>query len=197
MSFINHASREINCKIVYYGPGLSGKTTNVQHIYESTQGQERGNLITLNSENERTLFFDFLPLSIGDLKGYKARFHLYTIPGQSFYETSRQFVLKGVDGIVFVVDSQEERMEANIESFESLEKTLDAQGYDINRIPLVLQYNKRDMSGVVPVRELEATFNPMGRPWREATASRGKGVMETLQTIGQLVVQDLKGGNAT
>lgn len=195
MSFINYASKEINCKIVYSGPGLSGKTTNVQYIYEHTQSDQRGKLVTLSTENERTLFFDFLPLSVGDVRGYKTRFHLYTIPGQTFYEVSRQFILKGVDGIVFVADSQTERMEANIENFESLEKSLEKQGYDINKLPLVLQYNKRDMSGIVPIHELEATFNPVHRIYFEAVANRGQGVMETLQSISQLIIKELKGGD--
>ena len=195
MSFINYANKEINCKIIYFGPGLSGKTTNVQYIYEHTQQDQRGKLVTLSTENERTLFFDFLPLSVGDVRGYKTRFHLYTIPGQTFYEVSRQFILKGVDGIVFVADSQAERMESNIESFDALEKTLDLQGYDIHKIPLVFQYNKRDLPGVVTVRELEATFNPMHRPYFEAVANKGQGVMETLQAISQWVIRELKGGD--
>jgi len=196
VSFINYTSKEINCKIVYYGPGLSGKTTNIQSIYENTQEKQKGNLITLSSENERTLFFDFLPLAVGDVKGYQTRFHLYSIPGQSFYETSRQFVLKGVDGIVFVADSQAERMEANIESFDSLEKILDAQGYEFSRVPLVFQYNKRDMPDVVSVQELETTFNPNRKPYFQAVANKGDGVMETLQDISQLIIRDLKGGTA-
>jgi mutual gliding-motility protein MglA len=194
MSFINYASHEINCKIVYFGPGLSGKTTNVQYIYEHTQQDSRGKLVTLSTENERTLFFDFLPLSIGEVRGYKTRFHLYTVPGQTFYEVSRQFILKGVDGVVFVADSQPERMEANVESFESLERSLDAQGYDLARLPLVFQYNKRDVDGAVSVRELEGTFNSTGRPYFEAIASRGDGVMETLQAISQAIIRELKGG---
>ncbi len=196
MSFINYASKEINCKVIYFGPGLSGKTTNVQYIYEHTQQETRGKLVTLSTENERTLFFDFLPLAIGDVRGYKTRFHLYSIPGQTFYEVSRQFILKGVDGIVFVADSQAERMEANIESFESLEKSLEKQGYDLNKLPLVLQYNKRDVPGIVTIRELESTFNPMRRPYFEAIANRGQGVMETLQSISQLIIRELKGGEA-
>jgi signal recognition particle receptor subunit beta len=195
VSFINYATKEINCKIIYFGPGLSGKTTNVQYIYEHTQNEARGKLVTLSTENERTLFFDFLPLSVGDVRGYRTRFHLYTIPGQTFYEVSRQFILKGVDGIVFVVDSQAERMEANIESFEGLEKSLDKQGYDISKLPLVFQYNKRDIEGAVPVRELEATFNPMRKPHFEAVAARGQGVMETLQAVSQAVIKELKGGD--
>lgn len=195
MSFINYSTKEINCKIVYYGAGLCGKTTNVQYIYEHTQQESRGKLVTLSTENERTLFFDFLPLSVGQVRGYSTRFHLYTIPGQTFYEVSRQFILKGVDGVVFVADSQAERMEANIESFDSLKKSLDRQGYDLDKLPLVLQYNKRDLPGVVSVQELEATFNPMRRPSFEAVAYRGHGVMETLQAISQLVIRELKGGN--
>jgi signal recognition particle receptor subunit beta len=194
VSFINYANKEINCKIIYFGPGLSGKTTNVQYIYEQTQETQKGKLVTLSTENERTLFFDFLPLAIGDVRGYKTRFHLYTIPGQTFYEVSQQFILKGLDGVVFVADSQAERMEANIDSFESLEKNLGQLGYDLNKLPLVLQYNKRDLEGAVPIRELESTFNPMRRPHFEAVANRGQGVMETLQAISQWVIRELKGG---
>ncbi len=193
MSFINYTTKEINCKVIYLGPGLGGKTTNIQYIYEQTQQSERGKLVTLSTENERTLFFDFLPLAIGEVRGFKTRFHLYTIPGQTFYEVSRQFILKGVDGIVFVADSQSERMEANIESFESLEKSLEKQGYDIHKIPLVFQYNKRDLPATVTVQELEATFNPMHRPYFEAVAHQGQGVMETLQSISKLVIRELKG----
>jgi signal recognition particle receptor subunit beta len=195
MSFINYAAKEINCKVVYFGPGLGGKTTNVQYIYEQTQKESRSKLVTLSTENERTLFFDFLPLSVGEIRGYRTRFHLYSIPGQTFYEVSRQFILKGVDGIVFVVDSQAERMEANLESWEGLEKSLDRQGYDIKKIPLVLQYNKRDLPGAVPIRQLEETFNSIRRPYFEAVASQGEGVMETLQAISQSIIQELKGGD--
>lgn len=194
MSFINHTTREINCKIVYYGTGLCGKTTNIQFIYENSSDGQKGKLVTLSSENERTLFFDFLPLSIGDINGFKVRFHLYTIPGQTFYDISREFILKGVDGIVFVVDSLPERMEENIESFELLEKSLDNQGYMISKIPLVFQYNKRDLKEAVPISELEATFNPHGRPYLEAMAHRGEGVMETLENVCELIIKDLKGG---
>ena len=196
MSFINYATKEINCKAVYYGAGLSGKTTNIQYIYEHTQPNQKGKLVTLSTENERTLFFDFLPLSIGEVGGFKTRFHLYTIPGQTFYEVSREFLLKGVDGIIFVADSQPERMEANIESFELLEKNLDKQGYDFTRLPLVFQYNKRDVPGAVSIKELEATFNPMRRPYFEAIAHRGQGVMETLEKVSELIIRDLKGGES-
>lgn len=194
MSFINHSAKEVNCKIVYVGPGLSGKTTNVQYVYENTASDLRGKFFSGTSENERTLFFDFLPLGVGDVRGYQTRFHLFTVPGQTFYEISQQFILKGVDGIVFVADSQPERMESNIESFENLTKNLERQGYDIQKIPLVFQYNKRDLPNAVPVRELESTFNPMQRPYFEAIASQGNGVMETLQSISQWMIKELKGG---
>lgn len=194
MSFINYAAKEVNCKIVYSGPGLSGKTTNVQFIYEQTQSDQRGKLMSLSTENERTLFFDFLPLAVGDVRGFKTRFHLYTIPGQTFYDTSRQFILKGVDGIIFVADSQPERLDSNIESFEGLKKALESQGYDISRLPVVFQYNKRDVPGAVSIRELESTLNPERRPYFEAVASQGTGVMETLQEVSRRIIRELKGG---
>jgi signal recognition particle receptor subunit beta len=194
VSFINYPAKEIICKIIYFGAGLSGKTTNIQYIYENTQQDARGRLMKLSTENERTLFFDFLPLAVGDIRGYRTRFHLYSVPGQTFYEISRDFILKGVDGIVFVADSRNECMEANIESFEILENCLDKQGYDIHKIPLVFQYNKRDLPGAVSVRELESTFNPMHKPYFEAVASRGQGVMETLQAVSQSIIRELKGG---
>ena len=194
MSFINYSTKEVNCKIVYVGTGLSGKTTNVQYIYEQTAQDLRGKFFAGNTENERTLFFDFLPLGVGDVRGYKTRFHLYTIPGQTFYEVSQQFILKGVDGVVFVVDSQAERMESNLESFEILTRNLESQGYDPNKLPIVFQYNKRDLPSALPVKELEQTFNPGRKPSFEAVASRGDGVMETLQAVTQWVIRELKGG---
>lgn len=197
MSLINHKAQEINCKIIYYGPGLCGKTTNIQHIFENIRPDQKGKLVKVGSENERTLFFDFLPLAAGEVRGYKTRFHVYSIPGQTFYEVSRHFILKGVDGVVFVVDSAPDRMEANLESFEELQRALDSQGYDIHKLPLVFQYNKRDLSECVPIRELEATFNAMKRPHFEAVASRGEGVMETLQAVSRWVVRELKGGETS
>jgi signal recognition particle receptor subunit beta len=194
VSLVNHTLKQLICKVIYYGPGLSGKTTNIQYIYEHSQQSDRGKLVELGTENERTLFFDFLPLAAGIQEGYQTRFHLFSIPGQTFYEISRQFMLKAVDGIVFVADSQPERMEANIESYESLEKALDQRGYDIHRLPLVLQYNKRDLPGAVTIQELEATFNPAHRPYIEAVANRGQGVMETLQAISQSIIEDIKSG---
>ena len=154
MTFINYAAREINCKIVYYGPGLCGKTTNLQYIYDRTNPSAKGKLISLATETDRTLFFDFLPLDLGTVKGFKTRFHLYTVPGQVFYDASRKLILKGVDGVVFVADSQEARLEANIESIRNLDKNLKEQGYDIATIPYVLQFNKRDLPTAMPADEL-------------------------------------------
>ncbi len=192
MSFINYSTKEINCKIIYFGPGLSGKTTNVQYIYEQTEQSQKGKLMTLSTENERTLFFDFLPLTVGEVRGYTTRFHLYTIPGQTFYEISRQFILKGVDGIIFVADSQVERMEANLESFDFLEKSLQKHGYELHQLPLVFQYNKRDLPGAIPLHELQAGLNPTRLPYFEAVANRGQAVMETLQHVTQNVIQTLR-----
>lgn len=194
MSFVNYNTKEINCKIVYYGPGLGGKTTNIQYVYQKTTGGAKGEMVSLNSENERTIFFDFLPLDLGEIRGFKTRFHLYTVPGQVFYEASRKLILRGVDGVVFVADSQVERMEANIESLKSLENNLAEQGYDIEKIPLVLQWNKRDLPNVSPVEDLDMTLNKFGRPSFEAIATKGDGVFETLKVMSKLVLMNLKGG---
>lgn len=194
MSFINYSSKEINCKIVYYGPGLCGKTTNLQHIYSQTNPAAKGKMISLATETERTLFFDFLPLTLGDIKGFKVRFHLYTVPGQIFYDASRKLILKGVDGIVFVADSQVERMEANIESLENLAINLKEQGYDIEKLPLVIQYNKRDLPNAAPLEELKNLLNPKGLTEFEACAATGVGVFETLKGVAKLVLVELKKG---
>lgn len=194
MSFVNYHSKEINCKIVYYGPGLGGKTTNIQYVYQKTSGDAKGNIISLNTENERTLFFDFLPLDLGEIRGFKTRFHLYTVPGQVFYEASRKLILRGVDGVVFVADSQVEKMDANRESLKSLEMNLLEQGYDISRLPLVMQWNKRDLPNVIPVEELEKDLNKWDCPSFEAVAIEGNGVFETLKMISKLVLMNLKGG---
>ena len=194
MSFINYASREINCKIVYYGPGLCGKTTNLQFVYQKTAPEAKGKMISLATETERTLFFDFLPLALGEIRGFKTRFHLYTVPGQVFYDASRKLILKGVDGVVFVADSQEERMDANIESLENLRINLEEQGYDLDKIPYVIQYNKRDLPNIVPVEELHRELNPTGVLEFEACASAGDGVFETLKAVAKLILIDLKKG---
>jgi signal recognition particle receptor subunit beta len=194
MTFINYASREINCKIVYYGPGLCGKTTNLQHIFESTAPQSRGKLISLATETDRTLFFDFMPLELGTVRGFKTRFHLYTVPGQVFYDASRKLILKGVDGVVFVADSQEERMDANVESLYNLEENLQAQGYDLMNLPYVLQLNKRDLPNIIPVEELTAELRRKEEPVVEAVASNGAGVFDTLKAVAKQVLTELRKG---
>ncbi len=192
MSFINYAAREINCKLVYYGPGLCGKTTNLQFIYKKVDPATKGKLISLATESERTLFFDFLPLELGTVRGFKTRFHLYTVPGQIFYEASRKLILKGVDGVVFVADSQLERMEANIQSAEDMNIHLKEQGIDPVKLSLVMQYNKRDLPNIVPVDELQKTLNPRNLEWFEAVAPDGTGVFETLKAIAKMVLQELQ-----
>ena len=192
MSFINYSSREINCKIVYYGPGLCGKTTNLQYIYSKTNPDLKGKMISLATETERTLFFDFLPLALGQIRGFKTRFHLYTVPGQVFYDASRKLILKGVDGVVFVADSQIERMEANIESLDNLRINLAEQGYDLDNMSLVVQYNKRDLPNSADLDEMRRLLNPGGAPEFEACATTGQGVFETLKAVARGVLRDLK-----
>lgn len=194
MSFINYASREINCKIVYYGPGLCGKTTNLQYIYAKTNPEAKGKMISLATETDRTLFFDFLPLALGTIRGFKTRFHLYTVPGQVFYDASRKLILKGVDGVVFVADSQIDRLEANIESLDNLRSNLAEQGYDLDKLPYVIQYNKRDLPNVASVEELRADLNPRRVPEFEAVAPTGAGVFDTLKTVAKLVLTELRKG---
>jgi mutual gliding-motility protein MglA len=192
MSFINYSSREINCKIVYYGPGLCGKTTNLQFIYNKTNPDLKGKMISLATETERTLFFDFLPLALGQIRGFKTRFHLYTVPGQVFYDASRKLILKGVDGVVFVADSQIERMEANLESLDNLKLNLAEQGYDLEKTPYIVQYNKRDLPNAAPLDEVRRLLNPAGVPDFEACATVGTGVFETLKAVARSVLSDLK-----
>ena len=194
MSFINFAAREINCKIVYYGAGLGGKTTNLQHIYDKTASGQRGKMISLATETERTLFFDFLPLDVGTVRGFKTRFHLYTVPGQVFYDASRKLILRGVDGVVFVADSQPERMDANLEALENLQENLSEQGYDFESIPYVLQLNKRDLPNAMPAEALTRELLRRNEPVFEAVASRGDGVFETLKEVARQVLVELKKG---
>jgi mutual gliding-motility protein MglA len=195
LSFINFAAREINCKIVYYGAGLGGKTTNLQHIYQTTAEAQKGKMISLATETERTLFFDFLPLDLGTVRGFKTRIHLYTVPGQVFYDASRKLILRGVDGIVFVADSQQERMDANIEAMENLHLNLKEQGYDFIRMPYVLQLNKRDLPNILSVEELSAQLrSSKEEPVVESIAFQGVGVFETLKEIARQVLVELKKG---
>ncbi|NJD10049.1 MAG: GTPase domain-containing protein [Gemmatimonadetes bacterium] len=191
MSMINYASREINCKLVYYGPGLGGKTTNLEYVFNRVAPEMRGKLISLATEHERTLFFDFLPVDLGNIRGFKTRFHLYTVPGQVYYNASRRLILKGVDGLVFVADSQAERMDANIAALENLYENLVDYGYDAAQLPIVLQWNKRDLDSAVPVPELRRQLNPMGLQEFEAVATSGQGVFDTLKAISKLVLKSL------
>ncbi len=194
MSFVNYHTKEINCKIVYYGPGLGGKTTNIQYVYQKTASGNKGRMVTLNTENERTLFFDFLPLDLGEIRGFKTRFHLYTVPGQVFYESSRKLILRGVDGVVFVADSQVEKLESNLESLEGLKENLASQGYDFQKLPIVMQWNKRDLPNVTSVSELSKKLNEFNFPEFESVAVKGDGVFETLKMISKLVLMNIKGG---
>ena len=193
MAFVDFSAREIHCKIVYYGPGLCGKTTNLQYIYDKTTPGSKGKLISLATETDRTLFFDFLPLELGTVRGFKTRFHLYTVPGQVFYDASRKLILKGVDGVIFVADSQVERMDANVEAIENLKLNLKSQGYDLGTIPYVLQLNKRDLPNVAQAEEMTKLLlqkNPP-EPVVEAVAAKGTGVFETLKSVAKLVLADL------
>jgi hypothetical protein len=191
MSFINYASREINCKIVYYGPGLGGKTTNLQFIYERTSPANKGQLISLATETDRTLFFDFLPLDLGTVRGFRTRFHLYTVPGQVFYDASRKLILKGVDGVIMVADSQEIRGDATLESLDNLKINLRENGFDLATIPYALQFNKRDLPNVMSVEQMQRDLNVKGEPSFEAVAPKGIGVFETLKAVAKQVLQEL------
>jgi len=194
VSFINFAAREINCKIVYYGAGLGGKTTNLQWIFDQTVAKAGGKMISLATETDRTLFFDFLPLDLGTVRGFKTRFHLYTVPGQVFYDASRKLILRGVDGVAFVADSQEERMDANLEALENLKGNLKEHGYDLMKIPYVLQLNKRDLPTALPIEYLKKALLKKGEPVFEAIAFQGVGVFETLRQVGRQVLIELKKG---
>ena len=190
MSLINYASREINCKLVYYGPGLGGKTTNLEYIYEKVAPSSKGKMISLATETERTLFFDFLPVDLGVIRGFKTRFHLYTVPGQVYYNASRKLILKGVDGVVFVADSQIERMEANVESMQNLYDNLLQHGYDLTKIPFAVQYNKRDLPNAAPLDELQENLNP-GWPVEEASKQKP---LTNPDRPGDLLIEQVDGG---
>jgi signal recognition particle receptor subunit beta len=194
MSFINHNAKVIHCKVVYYGPSLGGKTTNIQWVYQQTADQNKSKIAALPTDVERTLFFDFLPLEIGDIRGFQTRFHLFTVPGQVIYDPSRKLILKGLDGVIFVADSQEERMEENIQSLKNLERNLEAQGYDIREIPMVFQYNKRDLPNAASLADLRSQLNYYNVPDFETVANEGKGVFESLKTVSKSIVNVLKGG---
>jgi signal recognition particle receptor subunit beta len=192
VTLINYSSREINCKIVYYGPGLCGKTTNIQYVYDKVAPDTKGKLITLATEMDRTLFFDFLPLELGTVKGFRTRFHLYTVPGQVYYDASRKLILRGVDGIVFVADSQSLRYDANIESLYNLHENLEEHKLDLEEIPFAIQYNKRDLPDIVSVQELEEELNPSQYPSFEAVAIKGQGVFDTLKCVAKGILHKLQ-----
>jgi len=192
LPFINFPAREINCKLVYYGPGLGGKTANLQWIYENTGANQKGKMISLATETDRTLFFDFLPLDLGTVRGFKTRLHLYTVPGQVFYEASRKLILKGADGVIFVADSQEERMDANLETLENLQEHLAEHKLSFDSIPYILQLNKRDLPDILPVEDLKDKLQKKGEPVMEAVAVNGLGVFETLKEVAKLVLAELR-----
>jgi signal recognition particle receptor subunit beta len=194
VAFINKEAKEIHCKVVYYGPSLGGKTTNIQWIYQKTVGQDQSELVSFNANPERTLFFDFLPMGGGEFRGLKTRLHLFSVPGQVVYDASRKLILKGLDGVIFVADSQLERMDENIEALKNLEKNLEQQGYDIKKTPLVVQYNKRDLPNVASVAELRTALNRFNAPDFEANAAIGRGVLESLSTVSKRIITILKGG---
>jgi signal recognition particle receptor subunit beta len=189
MSLINYASREINCKIVYYGPGLGGKTTNLEYVYEKVAPSSKGKLISLATETERTLFFDFLPVDLGTIRGFRTRFHLYTVPGQVYYNASRKLILKGVDGVVFVADSQIDRMEANLEAMQNLYDNMAQHGYDLTRMPFVIQYNKRDLPNAAAVADLDAALNP---GWSVDDPARQKATPDPYRP-GEYLVREVDG----
>jgi mutual gliding-motility protein MglA len=192
LTFINYVAREINCKIVYYGPGLGGKTTNLQYVYQITSPENKGKLVSLATETERTLFFDFLPIDLGQIRGFRTRFHLYTVPGQVFYDSSRKLILKGVDGVVFVADSQEMRMDANLESLANLDQNLKEHGFDLQKIPYVLQLNKRDLPSAMPMEDLKQQLLVKDEPVIEAVAPQGVGVLPTLKAVARQVLVELR-----
>ncbi|REJ79885.1 MAG: hypothetical protein DWQ36_01215 [Acidobacteria bacterium] len=192
MVFFNYSTMQMAAKIVYYGPGLCGKTTNLQHIYNRTSNDSRGEMVSLETDTDRTLFFDLLPIDVGTIQGFNTRIQLYTVPGQVFYNTTRKLVLKGVDGVVFVADSQRAMRNTNIESFSNLEQNLAEIGLSVKEVPLVLQYNKRDLRDILSVEELNETLNREGWPYFEASALQGDGVFETLKGISKLTLLSLK-----
>ena len=192
MALFNYATRELSAKIVYYGPGLSGKTTNIEMVHKMLRPDQKGRLISLPTETDRTLFFDFLPIELGQIKGFKVRFHLYTVPGQVFYNATRRLVLQGVDGVVFVADSQREMANSNMESLKNLIDNLSSYGKKLEELPFIIQYNKRDLKNVMTTKEMDQTLNILHVPSYEAVAPTGKGVTETLVAISRLVFTHLR-----
>lgn len=197
MSLFNYNAKEIHCKIVYYGPSLGGKTTNIQWMYQSLAQDQKSKLMALNTEVERTLLFDFLPLEVGEIRGFKTRFHLYSVPGQIIYDATRKLILQGIDGVIFVADSQADRLDENIQALENLEKNLHQQGYHIKDIPIVLQYNKRDLPNALPIAQLRKHLNRFNSTEIEASAFEGKGVLESFKSISKSILKTLKDGSTS
>jgi signal recognition particle receptor subunit beta len=195
MSFINYSSKEINCKIVYYGPGLSGKTATLKYIYNTAGTDTKGKLIAINNDSNRTLFFDFLPLDLGNIRGFKTKFHLYSVPGHIMQDNIRKTILKGIDGIVFVADSQLQRLDSNKDSLKNLEEHLTYYGYETSKIPMVFQFNKKDLPNTVASAELSQSLNKYGKPEFDTIALEGKGVYDTLKHITKMVLNELKGSS--
>jgi mutual gliding-motility protein MglA len=191
MSLVNYSTREITCKIVYYGPGRSGKTSNLQYIHAFVPEERKGPMVSLATETDRTLFFDFLPLDLGTISGFRTRVQLYTVPGQVYYNATRKLVLRGADGVVFIADSQPEQFDENVESLRNLHENLLEENIDVRTFPLVIQYNKRDLPGVIPLAELDDVLNFRGVPYFAAAAVAGDGVFDTLKSVSQLVLQNL------
>jgi len=191
VSLINYATQEISCKVVYYGPGLGGKTTNIRYVYNRLRPESKGKLISLATEMDRTLFFDFLPLDLGSIKGFRVRFHLYTVPGQVYYDASRKLILRGVDGIVFVVDSSINRFDANVESMYNMHENLALHGLSLADVPFAVQYNKRDLPDIIALDDLQEELNPSRYPSFEGVATRGVGVFDTLKCVSKLVLRKL------
>lgn len=191
MSLVNYSTREVTCKIVYYGPGRSGKTSNLQYIHSYLPADRRGSIVSLATETDRTLFFDFLPLDLGTISGFRTRIQLYTVPGQVYYQATRRLVLRGADGVVFVADSQREQSGENVQSWQSLYENLEEEDIDTTSFPTVLQYNKRDLPDILALDELESILNSRGAAWYPAVAVRGDGVIPTLKRISQLTLQNL------
>jgi mutual gliding-motility protein MglA len=191
MSLVNYSTREITCKIVYYGPGRSGKTSNLQYVHAFVPEERKGPMVSLATETDRTLFFDFLPLDLGTISGFRTRMQLYTVPGQVYYNATRKLVLRGADGVVFVADSQREQFDENIESLRNLHENLLEENIDIRNFPMVIQYNKRDLPGVLPIADLDDALNFRSVPSFPAAAVSGDGVFDTLKSVSQLVLQNL------
>ena len=189
---INFALKEVNCKVVFYGPGMSGKTTNLEIVHQKAPEENKGELTSISTDGDRTLFFDFMPLDLGNVAGMRTKFQLYTVPGQVYYNSTRKLVLQGVDGVIFVADSDPEKMDENVESYANLIENLEEYGKDVRELPHVIQYNKRDLPNAMPVAEIDSRLNKFGVPTFEAVAYTGEGVFPTLKTLAAMVLESIE-----